>query len=68
MGEGGDSDETLLLNQAFIKNSRLTIRQLIHEAVLKLGENIQVSRFVRFEVGGAAPAEAPTEAEAPAAS
>jgi elongation factor Ts len=50
-------DETLLVNQPFIKNPRLTIRQLIHEAVLKLGENIMVSRFVRFEVGGGAAAE-----------
>jgi len=55
--DGDTSDETLLVNQSFIKNPRLTIRQLVHEAVMKLGENIVVSRFTRFEVGGAPAAE-----------
>jgi len=48
--------EHVLLKQAFIKDSKRTIEDLIHEAVGKLGENIQIRRFVRFEVGGALPA------------
>jgi elongation factor Ts len=44
-------EEQTLLKQAFIRDPKLTIEQLIHEAVSKLGENIQVRGFVRFEVG-----------------
>ncbi len=50
--EGQDSpEEQVLLKQAFIKDPKFTIEQLIHEAVSKLNENIQIRRFVRFEVG-----------------
>ncbi|HEX6608081.1 MAG TPA: translation elongation factor Ts [Chloroflexia bacterium] len=51
-------EEQTLLKQAFIRDPKLTIEQLIHEAVGKLGENIQVRRFVRFEVGAPVPGEA----------
>ena len=41
-----------LLDQVFIKDSKKTIRELIKEHIGKLGENIVVSRFSRFELGG----------------
>jgi elongation factor Ts len=41
----------VLLEQPFIKDSKLTIRDLIRDRISKLGENIIVSRFARFEVG-----------------
>lgn len=41
----------ILLEQPFIKDAKLTIRNLIRERIAKLGENIVVSRFSRFEVG-----------------
>jgi elongation factor Ts len=41
----------VLLEQPFIKDSKLTIRDLIRDRIAKLGENIVVSRFSRFEVG-----------------
>lgn len=47
----GEGDETLLLDQSYIRNPAKTIRELVREAIGKLGENIQVSRFARFEVG-----------------
>src|SRR5690349_17264627 len=53
--EGEAAEEQVLLKQAFIKDPKRTIEQLIHEAVSKLGENIQIRRFVRFEVGATAP-------------
>jgi elongation factor Ts len=56
-GAEGVEDQTLL-KQAFIRDPKLSIEQLIHEAVGKLGENIQVRRFVRFEVGAPVPGEA----------
>ena len=43
--------ETVLLEQAFVKNPDMTIQELMAEKIGKLGENIQVSRFARFKVG-----------------
>jgi elongation factor Ts len=47
-----------LLDQNFIKNPKVTIRDLVRDAIAKLGENIVVRRFARFEVGAALPASA----------
>jgi len=44
-------EENTLLNQAFIKDQEKTIQDLIDEATAQMGEKIEVSRFVRFEVG-----------------
>lgn len=41
----------ILLSQPFIKDSGVTVQDLIRNAVAKLGENIQVRRFVRFSLG-----------------
>ena len=41
----------VLLEQPFIKDPKLTIRDLVRERIGKLGENIVVRRFARFEVG-----------------
>lgn len=41
----------VLLEQPFIKDAKLTIRDLIRDRIAKVGENIVVSRFARFEVG-----------------
>jgi elongation factor Ts len=43
--------EFVLLEQPFVKNPDVTITQLIAEKVGKIGENIQVRRFVRFKLG-----------------
>lgn len=43
--------ETCLLEQAFIKDTDRTVQGLIQDAIARLGENIQVRRFVRFSVG-----------------
>jgi elongation factor Ts len=40
-----------LLDQPFIKDPRVTVRDLIRSQIGKLGENIVVRRFARFEVG-----------------
>jgi elongation factor Ts len=45
--------EVCLLEQAFIKNPDTTIQAYLKEVSSKLGENMQVSRFVRFELGRA---------------
>jgi len=43
--------EVTLLEQPFIKDTDKSVDQLINEAVAKLGENIAVNRYVRYELG-----------------
>lgn len=43
--------ETVLYEQAFVKDPDRTVSDLIGDAVHRLGENIVVGRFVRFAVG-----------------
>lgn len=40
-----------LIKQPYIKNDQLSIEDVLKELVGKLGENIKIKRFVRFEVG-----------------
>jgi elongation factor Ts len=42
-----------LLDQPFVKESTLTIEQLVKTKIAKLGENMSIARFVRFKVGDA---------------
>ncbi len=44
-------EENCLLEQSFVKDDKMTIAQLVTDAVASLGENIVVKRFQRFEVG-----------------
>jgi elongation factor Ts len=44
-------EEVCLLDQPFIKEQSVTIKELIAQKVGKLGENITVRRFARFKVG-----------------
>ncbi|GBF32658.1 translation elongation factor Ts [Desulfocucumis palustris] len=43
--------EVCLLEQPFIKDPDITVQQLITEKIAKIGENISVRRFVRYELG-----------------
>ncbi|MDD4171474.1 MAG: translation elongation factor Ts [Syntrophomonas sp.] len=43
--------ENCLLEQPFIKDPDKTIQKLVHEHVAKIGENISIRRFTRYEVG-----------------
>lgn len=43
--------ETALLSQSFIKNPDMTVKQRLDGAVQKFGENTQVVRFVRYNIG-----------------
>jgi elongation factor Ts len=51
-------EEVCLLDQPFVKEATLTVDQLVKTKIAKLGENITISRFVRFKVGDVAAAEA----------
>jgi elongation factor Ts len=44
--------ENCLLEQQYVKDTDLTIQDLIHEMVAKTGESISVRRFARYQLGG----------------
>jgi len=48
---GSFYSQFVLLDQPSIRDNNVTVSQLIAQASAKTGENIQVSRFVRFRVG-----------------
>jgi elongation factor Ts len=43
--------EVCLLEQAFIKDPDRKVRDIIQQTITRLGENIQVRRFVRYHLG-----------------
>jgi elongation factor Ts len=43
--------EACLLEQPFVKNPDITINDLLNEIMAKTGENIQIRRFVRYQLG-----------------
>ena len=43
--------ENVLLDQPFIKDDSKTVRDLLNELVAKLGENIKITQFARFQIG-----------------
>ncbi|MFO8007303.1 MAG: translation elongation factor Ts [Candidatus Brocadiia bacterium] len=45
-------DENCLLRQPYIRDDSLTVEEFLKQAIAKLGENIELRRFVRMEVGG----------------
>jgi elongation factor Ts len=44
-------EEACLMQQPYIKDPTRTIKDLITETIAKVGENIKVSRFTRYELG-----------------
>jgi len=44
-------EQACLLEQPYIRNDKITVGDYIKEVMAKLGENIRVTRFVRFELG-----------------
>lgn len=49
--DSASPDPNALLDQEYIRDSSITIRDLIRRTIGMLGENIEIGRFVRFEVG-----------------
>ena len=47
-----EAQPTCLLLQPYIRDPNKTIQDLINDTIAKLGENIKIARFARFEVGG----------------
>ena len=43
--------DTVLLDQPSIRDSKITINQLVATTIAKMGENVTISRFARFKIG-----------------
>lgn len=44
-------DEVVLLRQAYIRDTSITVQDLLSESISSIGENIVIRRFVRWELG-----------------
>ena len=44
-------ERVCLLDQPFIKDPSITVNDLLKDKIAKIGENIKIRRFVRYEVG-----------------
>ncbi len=44
-------EETCLLDQPFVKDPKIKIKELLHALIAKIGENIVIRRFVRYQLG-----------------
>ena len=55
-------DEVVLLNQPYIRDESITIKDLLNENIVSIGENIVIRRFVRFALGEKAAGEMEEEA------
>jgi len=44
-------NESCLLNQAYVRDPDISIADLLNEMIAKIGENITIKRFVRFQIG-----------------
>jgi len=43
--------ESCLMNQAYVRDPDVTVADLMNELISKIGENITVKRFIRFQLG-----------------
>ena len=51
---GGFYEQVCLFDQPSVRDPKLTIGQLVQQAIAKMGENIAVARFARFKLGESA--------------
>lgn len=43
--------EACLLSQPYVRDPNITINDLLNEVIAKIGENIKIKQFVRFQIG-----------------
>ncbi|MBW1866510.1 MAG: translation elongation factor Ts [Deltaproteobacteria bacterium] len=44
--------ESCLMNQDYVRDTSLTIADVLNDLVAKIGENISIKRFTRYQIGG----------------
>ena len=49
--ESGDPQGLCLLQQPFIKDPAISIKDLVEQTIGKLGENVKIGKFTRFSLG-----------------
>lgn len=54
-------DEQCLMSQKFVKNPEVTIAQHLSQTIASIGENLSITRFVRYAIGESQKAAAPQE-------
>lgn len=50
-GDTVDAQTACLLLQPYIRDTSMTVQDIIDETIAKVGENIKVGRFIRFALG-----------------
>lgn len=50
-GSDADPATASLLSQPYIKDTTITVQEIVNQAIAKTGENIKIRRFVRYELG-----------------
>jgi elongation factor Ts len=46
-------EESCLLNQPYVRDTDISIADLLNALIAKIGENISIKRFVRYQIGEA---------------
>jgi len=44
-------EENCLLNQPYVRDTDISVADLLNELIAKIGENISIKRFVRYQIG-----------------
>jgi elongation factor Ts len=44
-------EESCLLNQPYVRDTEISIADLLNQMIAKIGENISIKRFVRYQIG-----------------
>ena len=44
-------EESCLLNQPYVRDTNISIADLLNELIAKIGENISIKRFMRYQIG-----------------
>ena len=43
--------DNCLMNQPYVRNPDISVADLLNELIVKIGENISIKRFVRYQIG-----------------
>jgi elongation factor Ts len=43
--------DNCLMNQPYVRNPEITVADLLNELIAKIGENISIKRFTRYQIG-----------------
>ena len=46
-------EESCLLNQPYVRDTDISIADLLNQMIAKIGENISIKRFIRYQIGEA---------------